>query len=70
MKFLNGQKNRKMTKGDEQMLNMEEWYIVNEGIRIGFFHSEADVKEAMDNHCKSGFIIGRKEWEKRRAMVE
>ena len=56
-------------KGDEQMLNIEEWYIVNEGVRIGFFQNKEDCQEAM-NYCNKGFVMDKKEWERRRALVE
>ena len=67
MKCLNGQENEKM-KGDEKMFN-EDWFIINEGIRIGFFQNKKDAQEAM-NYCDKGIVMDKKEWERRRALVE
>ena len=52
-----------MTKGE----NMEQEYnffIVDNGVRIGFYHNENDIREGI-NHCNRGFIMSRKEWEQR-----
>lgn len=51
-----------MNKGEN--MQQYEYFIVDNGVRIGFFQNEEDVREAI-NHCQKGFIVSRKEWEGR-----
>lgn len=38
-------------------------YIIDNGVRIGFYNSETDAKEAM-TYCNKGYITARHNWEK------
>lgn len=44
-------------------MNTYTHYIVKDNIRIGFYTSENDAKEAMQ-YCKEGYITARHNWEK------
>lgn len=41
---------------------MSKTYIVDEGIRIGFFMEIKDAQDAM-LYCKKGFVVTKERWE-------